>query len=94
LLATLRFVFCALPWIFVFKRPQVQFKYVFWYGLMLGAMQFGLLFLGIRFGLSAGLASVVLQLQVFFTICFGAIVLKDRVKLRQIAGMLLRLPAS
>ncbi|MEA3117312.1 MAG: O-acetylserine/cysteine efflux transporter [Paraburkholderia sp.] len=87
LLAALRFIFCALPWVFFFKRPNVPFKYVFWYGLVLGALQFSLLFLGIREGLSAGLASVVLQLQVFFTICFGAIVLKDQVKVRQLAGM-------
>ncbi|WP_246793032.1 EamA family transporter [Burkholderia perseverans] len=89
LLAALRFVFCALPWVLVFKRPTVPFKYVFWYGLILGALQFGLLFLGIREGLTAGLASVVLQLQVFFTICFGAIALRERVKVRQLAGMVL-----
>ncbi|WP_423761796.1 EamA family transporter [Burkholderia sp. NLJ2] len=89
LLAALRFIFCALPWVFVFRRPNVPFKYVFWYGLVLGALQFGLLFLGIREGLTAGLASVVLQLQVFFTICFGAIALHERVKARQLAGMAL-----
>lgn len=89
LLAALRFIFCALPWVFFFKRPTVSFKYVFWYGLVLGALQFGLLFLAIREGLSAGLASVALQLQVFFTICFGALVLKDRITMRQLAGMIL-----
>ncbi|MEA3122607.1 MAG: O-acetylserine/cysteine efflux transporter [Paraburkholderia sp.] len=40
LLAALRFIFCALPWVFFFKRPNVPFKYVFWYGLVLGALQF------------------------------------------------------
>jgi len=88
LLAALRFVFCALPWIFIFKRPTVPFKYVFWYGLFLGAIQFGFLFLGIREGLSPGLASVVLQLHVFFTIGIGAMVLKDPVRARQVVGMI------
>jgi len=89
LLASLRFVFCALPWIFVFKRPQVPFSFVFWYGLVLGVMQFGMLFLAIRLGLSAGLASVVLQLQVFFTIGFSALTMGERITPRQLSGMLL-----
>lgn len=88
-LAALRFLFCALPWVFLVKRPQTPFHYVFWYGLVLGVMQFGLLFLAIRLGLSAGMASVVLQLQVFFTIGFGALSLGERIKPRQLAGMLL-----
>lgn len=89
LLASLRFVFCALPWVFVFKRPQVPFSFVFWYGLVLGVMQFGMLFLAIRLGLSAGMASVVLQLQVFFTIGFSALTLGERITTRQLSGMLL-----
>lgn len=89
LLASLRFIFCIFPWIFVFKRPRVSFKYIFLYGLFLGAIQFGLLFLGIHEGLSAGLASVILQLQVFFTIGLSAVFLKDQVRLRQLAGMAL-----
>lgn len=87
LLAALRFIFCALPWVFIFKRPSVPFKYVFWYGLVLGAFQFGFLFLGIQHGLSPGLASVVLQLQVFFTIGLGVVILNDKVRWRQVAGM-------
>ncbi|QCP55097.1 hypothetical protein FAZ95_38855 [Trinickia violacea] len=89
LLSALRFILCALPWIFIFRRPQVRFKYVLSYGLVLGVLQFGFLFVGIREGLSAGLASVVFQLQAFFTICFGAIFLKDQVQFRQLAGMVL-----
>jgi len=88
LLAALRFALCALPWIFIFKRPAVPFKYVFWYGLIFGAVQFGFLFLGIREGLSPGLASVVLQLHVFFTIGIGAMVSKDQVRARQMVGMI------
>jgi len=88
LLAALRFALCALPWIFIFKCPTVPFKYVFWYGLINGAVQFGFLFLGIREGLSPGLASVVLQLHVFFTIGIGAMILKDQVRTRQVVGML------
>jgi len=88
LLVALRFALCALPWVFIFKRPTIPFKYVFWYGLIFGAVQFGFLFLGIREGLSPGLASVVLQLHVFFTIGIGAMILKDQVRTRQVVGMI------
>jgi O-acetylserine/cysteine efflux transporter len=39
LLAALRFVLCVLPAIFLFKRPAVRIRYVFWYGLVLGVLQ-------------------------------------------------------
>ncbi len=38
------------------------------YGLAIGVGQFGLLFLAIKLGMPAGLSSLVIQLQVFFTI--------------------------
>ncbi|WBB96662.1 MULTISPECIES: EamA family transporter [unclassified Solwaraspora] len=89
LLATLRFAFCCLPAIFFFRRPRVPIRYLVAYGLVLGVFQFGLLFAGIDAGLSAGLASIVLQLQVFFTIGFASLVLRERVKPVQGVGMAL-----
>ena len=38
------------------------------YGFAIGVCQFGLLFLGIKLGMPAGLSSLVIQMQVFFTI--------------------------
>ncbi len=38
------------------------------YGFAIGVCQFGLLFLGIALGMPAGLSSLVIQVQVFFTI--------------------------
>jgi O-acetylserine/cysteine efflux transporter len=89
LLATLRFTFCCIPAIFFIKKPAVSFRYLAAYGLVLGVLQFGLLFAGIDAGLSAGLASVVLQLQVFFTIGLAALTLKEKIKPSQAAGMAL-----
>ena len=37
----------------------------------IGVCQFGLLFLGMKLGMPAGLSSLVIQLQVFFTIGLG-----------------------
>ncbi len=67
LLACLRFVLAALPAVFLVKRPQVGWKLLVGYGLFLGVGQFGLLFTAIRWGSPAGLSSVILQAQAFFT---------------------------
>ena len=48
------------------------------YGLLIFALQFGFLFTGMKVGMSAGLASLILQLQVFFTIGLSVVVLGER----------------
>ncbi|MCQ4041494.1 EamA family transporter [Streptantibioticus rubrisoli] len=87
LLASLRFVLAALPWAFVFKRPQVPWRYIVLYGLFFGVGQFGLLFAGMHLGFSAGLASTVMQLQAFWTIGFAAAMLGERIIPRQLLGV-------
>lgn len=89
LLATLRFILCCLPAIFFLPRPQVPFRYLAAYGTVFGVFQFGLLFLGIQAGLSPGIASVVLQLQVFFTILFAALINHEKISRHQVAGIAL-----
>jgi O-acetylserine/cysteine efflux transporter len=89
LLATLRFLLCAFPAVFFLKRPVVAWRYIVAYGFVFGVLQFTLLFGGIKVGLSPGLASVALQLQVFFTIAFGALLLGERIASYQIAGIVL-----
>ena len=67
LLACLRFVLAAVPAVFFVKRPQVGWKLLVTYGLFLGVGQFGFLFTAIQWGSPAGLSSVILQSQAFFT---------------------------
>lgn len=88
-LLVLRFVLCFLPAVFFVRRPQVRLLQLVAYGIVFGIGQFGLLFFGIKAGLSPGLASVVLQLQVFFTISFSALLLKERMTRGQVAGLVL-----
>jgi O-acetylserine/cysteine efflux transporter len=59
------------------------------YGLCQGVGQFGLLFLALRAGMSASLASVLLQTQVFFTALLGVALLREQVGRALQAGMLL-----
>lgn len=67
-LATLRFAFALLPAAFFIKRPQVPWKDLAAYGLLIGTGQFGLLYVAMNGHISPGLASLVIQIQVVFTI--------------------------
>jgi O-acetylserine/cysteine efflux transporter len=76
----LRFFFAAVPLVFFVKPPRMPVPYVIAYGFAIGVCQFGLLFLGMTLGMPAGLSSLVIQLQVFFTIGLGMLFLGDRVR--------------
>ncbi len=57
--------------------------------LVLGVIKFSLLFVGMNVGAPAGLASLVLQVQAFFTLILATLLLKERPNGAQIGGMLL-----
>ncbi len=86
LLTGLRFLICAVPTIFFVAKPNVSWTYVVSFGLMLSIGQFVFLFLAVYLGMSASLASLVLQLQVFFTMFFAVFALKEFPKLVQLIG--------
>src|SRR3990172_11896670 len=67
-LAATRFTFAALPIVFFVRRPEAPVRLVVAYGLLIGVGQFGLLFLAISLGMSAGLAAPLARLPGFFTI--------------------------
>ena len=85
--AALRYSLAALPLFFV-RRPDAGVSYWIFYGLTVGAGQFGCLFYAMHEGMPAGLASVVLQSQSFFTFGFGSLLLGEAVTVSQIAGLL------
>lgn len=68
LFATLRFIVVVLPMVFFLPRPAVPWRNLAGYGLLIGVGQFGLLFVAMNGHISPGLASLVIQVQVFFTI--------------------------
>lgn len=68
LFAALRFTLVVLPLVFFLPRPAVPWRNLAGYGLLIGVGQFGLLFVAMNGHISPGLASLVIQLQVFFTI--------------------------
>ena len=75
MLAGIRFTLCALPAIFFIPRPDVQWRYIIGYGLVFGIGLWGVVNLGIKSGLSAGIASLVLQFSAFFTILLGSVMI-------------------
>lgn len=89
LLCALRFGLSALPWVFFIPKPKAPLKLVVYYGLFNFAMQFGLIFTGIYLGLSPGLASLVLQIQVFFSIGLAFLFFQDRPSPFKITGSLI-----
>ena len=68
LLTALRFAFAAFPLVLFTKPPAAPWRLVALYGALIGVVQFGLLFLAVREGMPVGLASLVIQAQVYFTI--------------------------
>jgi O-acetylserine/cysteine efflux transporter len=85
-LAALRFFFAAVPLVLVIKRPRMPWRDIVGYGLAIGVFQFGLLFLGIKLGMPAGLSSLVIQVQVFFTIGLAIAFLGDRLQRHNLVG--------
>jgi O-acetylserine/cysteine efflux transporter len=88
-LGAARYVFAALPLVLLVKAPRLHWKWVVLYGLVQGVGQFGFLFSAIKVGMTAALASVLMQTQVFFTAIFGYVLLHERASRRLQIGMLL-----
>jgi O-acetylserine/cysteine efflux transporter len=80
LLAALRFLFAALPAALLLRRPAVSWRNLAGYGIAIGVGQFGLLFIAMRAHISPGVASLVIQVQVFFTIGMSMLLLRERVR--------------
>lgn len=88
LLVAFRYIFTALPAIAFVKRPDIRWKYIITYGMTVGVGQFSCLFYAEHIGMPAGIASVVLQSQAFFTIIFASMLFKERIKISQALGLL------
>ncbi|WP_323011988.1 EamA family transporter [Castellaniella sp.] len=87
LLGALRFFFVAFPAVFFVPRPAVSWRYVVGYAATISLGQFVCLFLAIYLGMPAGLASLVLQAQAFFTVAIAALVLHEAIRLHHVLGI-------
>jgi O-acetylserine/cysteine efflux transporter len=88
LLGALRFLLVVFPAIFFIRRPQVPWRWLLAYGLTISLGQFAFLFYAMAVGMPAGLASLVLQAQAFFTLFFAVLLLGERLRATNLAGLL------
>ncbi|HEL8636852.1 TPA: EamA family transporter, partial [Legionella pneumophila] len=89
LLCAVRFLLASVPAVFFIKPPAVPFKIIAGYGLIMFALQFALLFIGLRVGMTPGVASLLMQVQVFFSMFFAIIFLGEQPQVGQIIGALI-----
>ncbi len=90
-LTGIRFALAALPLVFFIKRPAVKFSYVVAYGIIFGLGMWGVINYGIQVGVSPGIASLIIQLSVFFTMGWGFLLFKEKIRGAQMIGAVLAL---
>jgi O-acetylserine/cysteine efflux transporter len=91
MLAALRFLFAAIPAVLLVAPPAMPWRVVAAYGFAIGVVQYGLMFLGMQLGMPAGLSSLVMQLQVYFTIALAVAFAGDRMHRWNVIGALVAL---
>ena len=89
LLGALRFMLAAFPAILFIKRPQMPLRWLLAYGATISLGQFAFLFSAMKVGMPAGLASLVLQSQAFFTLIFAVLFLGERLRLTNLVGLVI-----
>ena len=89
LFATLRFFFVFVPACFFIPRPKVGWGSLAAYGVLIGFGQFGLLYIAMNGFISPGLASLVIQSQIFFTIALAMAFNGEKVRRFQVLALVL-----
>ena len=89
-LCALRFMLASIPAVFFIKPPaDVPFRLIVLYGLVMFAMQFSCLFMGMAVGMTPGLASIIMQVQIFFSLLFAIFFLGEKPGFAEIFGSLI-----
>jgi O-acetylserine/cysteine efflux transporter len=82
-----RYLLAAFPLVFFIRPTKLPGRWVLAYGLAQGVGQFGFLFTALQVGMTASMASVLMQTQVFFTALFGMLFLAERLGRSQWIGL-------
>ncbi|HWR62025.1 MAG TPA: EamA family transporter [Clostridia bacterium] len=89
MLAAVRFVVVCFPAIFFLPKPPVPWKWLIALGLTINVGQFAFLFMGIKLGMPAGLASLVHQSQAFFTLIIAAVFIGEKWHWNHLTGLMI-----
>ena len=87
LFAAIRFTLVVFPAVFFLRRPDAPWRTVAEIGLFMSLGQFALLYSAMHAGMPPGLAALVLQSQVIFTIVIAAVRLRELPTQRQVIGV-------
>lgn len=86
LLNAIRFFLGCFPLLFFVKKPSLSLTQVFLYSMVMYIMQFSFMFISMKVGMTAGMASLLLQVQVFFIILLAIIFLAEQPHICQLFG--------
>ena len=86
LLMALRFTLTALCMIWFFRPDPKLFNKLFWIAFVSAAIQYSLTYTGVS-GIDASTAALLIQLEVPFAILLAAVVLGDKLSIRQGVGV-------
>lgn len=89
LFAAIRFAVVVVPAIFFVRRPDAPWRFIIGVGVFMSLGQFGFLYLSMYLGMPPGLAALVLQAQVIFTMLIAAGVLREIPAPAQLAGAII-----
>lgn len=87
MLAGIRFLLCALPALFFIAKPAVKWRWLIGYGVLFGVGLWGMVNLAITLGVSAGVASLLLQFSALFTLLLGGWAFREPLSRYQLAGI-------
>lgn len=87
LFLAVRFVLVLVPAVFLLPTPDLPWRTLLGVGAFMSLGQFGFLYVSMDAGMPPGLAALVLQAQVVFTIVIAAGVLRERPTVAQAAGV-------
>jgi drug/metabolite transporter (DMT)-like permease len=89
LFLAIRFLLVVFPAVLLVPRPTASWRTIAAVGCFMSLGQFGFLYAAIAAGLPPGLAALVLQAQVVFTIVIAAAALHERPSRNQVVGVVL-----
>jgi O-acetylserine/cysteine efflux transporter len=83
----MRFVLVAIPAVFFIRPPAIGWRNILLIGAFLSLGQFTLLYLALSLGMPPGLASLLLQTQIVFSVVVSSLLLREHPTRRQLAGI-------
>ena len=85
----MRFVLVAVPAVFFIRPPAIGWRNILLIGAFLSLGQFTLLYLALSLGMPPGLASLLLQTQIVFSVVVSSLLLREHPTRRQLVGIVI-----